>query len=155
MTKGNPSTSDTPLPVDCVSYRLRRAARIAAKTYDHALRPSGLRTTQFTLLASLDRLGDTSIGDLSDALAVDGTTLNRNLEVLVRRGLVEDIAVADDYDGRVRKVRLSTLGETAYAAALPLWRAAQHRVVGALEPEHWAGMKDQLLRIEEACMGED
>lgn len=148
MTNNIPASADFLEPVECISYRLRRAARTAAKFYDNALRPSGLRNTQFTLLVSLDDLGETSIGDLSEKLAIDGTTLTRNLEVLVRRGLVENIE-ADD--ARIRKVRLTGLGKETYEAAAPLWREAQNHVLGVVEPECWKGMRTQLRQIETAC----
>lgn len=135
-------------PTDCVSYRLRRAARIAGKCYDDALRPSGLRNTQFTLLASLDWLGETSIGDLSEELAIDGTTLTRNLEVLVRRGLVENVTAED---ARMRHIRLTDLGQQTYKKALPLWRKAQQRVLDTLEPGRWHEITQQLRKIETAC----
>lgn len=150
MAKSIPASADRLEPVDCVSYRLRRAARMAAKFYDKALRPCGLRNTQFTLLAALDDLGETSIGDLSEKLAIDGTTLTRNLEILVRRGLVENI---ETDDARVRNIRLTELGKQTYQAAVPLWREAQHHVLGALEPERWKGMRAELHRIEKACTG--
>ena len=150
MTKNILASDDLLEPAGCVSYRLRRAARMAARFYDHALKPSGLRNTQFTLLGSLDMLGETGIGDLSEELAVDGTTLTRNLEILVRRGLVENIE-ADD--GRVPNVRLTDLGKETYEEAVPLWRDAQRHMLEALEPERWAGMRTQLHRIEAACTG--
>lgn len=150
MTKSILASADLLEPGHCISYRLRRAARMAARFYDDALRPVGLRNTQFSLLVSLDDLGETSIGDLSEELATDGTTLTRNLEVLVRRGLVENIE-ADD--GRVRNVRLTGLGKKTYEEALPLWRAAQQHVLKALEAKRWTGMRAQLRRIETACTG--
>ena len=137
-------------PANCFSYRLRRAARLTAKSYDNALRPIGLRTTQFTLLVTLNHRGDTSIGDLSEALAIDGTTLTRNLDVLVRRGLVENI-VTDD--ARVRILRLTDHGKETYEEALPLWRDAQQRVLEALKPEHWIELRAQLQEIEAVCGG--
>lgn len=148
MTKSINASADFLEPTDCVSYRLRRAARMAARFYDNALRPSGLRNTQFTLLVSLDDLGETNIGDLSEELAIDGTTLTRNLEVLVRRGLVENI---EANDGRVRNVRLTDLGRETYEAAAPLWRDAQRHVLEALEPKRWSGMRSELRQIETAC----
>ncbi len=135
-------------PVDCVCYRLRRAARLAAKTYDGALKPTGLRNTQFALLGSLNKLGESSIGELSDRLATDGTTLTRNLEVLVRRGLIEDVA-ADD--ARVRVIRATELGKKTYVAALPLWREAQKQVLEAVGSKRWTEMRVELDKIEEAC----
>ena len=148
MTEKNKTPAVNLQPGSCVSYRLRRAARMTAIFYDNALKPIGLRNTQFTLVSSLNLLGEISIGDLSLKLATDGTTLNRNLEILVRRGLVENNQ-ADD--GRVRNVKLTRLGYQTYEAALPLWRAAQQQLLKAIEPDPWVEMVDQLSRIEDAC----
>ncbi len=150
MTESRLTAAHANQPVDCVSYRLRRAARKAARFYDTALRPSGLRNTQFSLLGALDVLGETSIGDLSEEFAIDATTLTRNLEILVRRGLVENIAAED---ARVRNLRLTNLGKETYDQAVPLWRQAQAHVLEALEPKRWAGMRAQLRQIEAACDG--
>ncbi len=150
MTESKITAAHANQPVDCVSYRLRRAARKTARFYDTALRPSGLRNTQFSLLAALDVLGETSIGDLSEELAIDATTLTRNLEILVRRGLVENIAAED---ARVRNLRLTGLGKQTYDQAVPLWREAQEHVLEALEPKRWTGMRAQLRQIEAACDG--
>jgi len=136
-------------PQDCVSYRLRRAARLAAKYYDAALKPINLRNTQFTLLAALSLLEDTSIGNLSEELAIDGTTLTRNLDVLVRRGLVKD---QPDEDGRVRNIRLTQVGQDTYDQALLLWEAAQNSIVEKLGGPQWQTMIGQLRDIEEASL---
>jgi DNA-binding MarR family transcriptional regulator len=50
----------------------------------HLRAPSGLRTTQFATLASLDRLGPMTISNLADALPLDRTTLGRNSQPLQR-----------------------------------------------------------------------
>ena len=96
-------------PGNCISYRLRRAARMTAKKFDDALRPLGIRNTQFTLLAAVNEMGPISIGALSEALATDSTTLNRNLEILSRRAFVEDAPMEDGAvkDGRVRAIDLA------------------------------------------------
>ena len=133
---------------DCVSYRLRRAARVAAKFYDNALKPCGLRNTQFTLLSALDHLSETNIGDLSEELAIDGTTLTRNLEVLRRRGLIEN-TVAED--GRMRTVHLTAAGRRAFGKAKPLWRKAQRTMLKAIGSGDWSEMQLRLNEIEAAC----
>lgn len=139
-------------PGDCISYRLRRAARIAAKRFDDALRPVGLRNTQFTLLAALQDLGATSIGALSGELATDSTTLTRNLDVLSRRGLVEDIPMED---GRVRAVRLTAEGQRVFEKALPLWRAMQAELLDVLAGDRWPEMMSELAEIEKASSTTD
>ena len=146
--KSNLKTADALNPADCVSSALRRAARTAARFYDDALRPSGLRSTQFTLLGALNTLGEASIGDLSERLAIDGTTLTRNLEILVRRGLVENVGAED---GRVRNIGLPGAGKTAFDEAAPLWRKAQRQVLDALGPARWVDVKSKLRKIESAC----
>jgi len=135
---------------DCVSYRLRRAARIAAKHYDTALKPSGLRNTQFSLLSALDHLDEISIGDLSHELATDGTTLNRNLDILIRRGLIKN-GVAED--GRVRTVTLTAAGRRKFKQAKPLWRSAQRTILKAIGSGDWNVMRSRLSEIEAACGG--
>jgi DNA-binding MarR family transcriptional regulator len=149
MTENSHISDNALQPMDCVCYRLRRVARLAAKTYDGALKPTGLRNTQFALLVSLNALGESSIGALSDGLATDGTTLTRNLKVLVRRGLIENVA-ADD--ARLRIVRVTELGKKTYLAALPLWHAAQKQVLEAVGSKRWAEMRVELDKIEGACV---
>lgn len=148
MIESRRTYADALDPGGCVSYRLRRAARIAAKSYDNALRPSGLRNTQFTLITALVGVDETNIGDLSEELAIDGTTLTRNLDLLVRRGLVENI---DADDGRVRNIRLTDLGKRTYEEALPMWREAQQQILETLGSEHWNEMRTKLQQIETAC----
>lgn len=136
-------------PGHCLNYRLRRAARMTAKAYDDALRPSGIRNTQFTLVAALQHLGETSIGALAETLATDSTTLTRNLDILVRRGFVEDVKVED---GRVRMARLTAAGVTVYETALPLWRGVQSRLLATLDGDLRDDLVAGLVKIEKACI---
>jgi len=45
--------------------------------------------TQFSILAAIARMGEASLKQLEDALAVDQTTLTRGLGLLERDGLIE------------------------------------------------------------------
>ena len=137
-------------PENCINYRLRRVARMTAKTFDEALKPAGIRNTQFTLLAALNQHGGASIGALSDMLAIDATTLTRNLDLLARRNLVDDVATGD---GRVRSVRLTRLGVSAYNRALPLWRETQKSLLKSLKSNRWPVVQGDLKEIEKACAG--
>ena len=103
------------------------------------------RFTQFTLLASLRRFKEVNIAELAEALAIDATTLTRNLDLLVKKGLVENVGMDD---GRIRNLRLSDLGNKTFEEALPLWQEAQHQVLVALEPEPWYVLRAQLGKIE-------
>jgi DNA-binding MarR family transcriptional regulator len=109
----------------CACFALRRAARAVTQLYDEALRPSGLRVTQFTVLQITSRLGSVALGQLARASAMDRTTLTRSLALLERDGLVEP---APRDDRRERRFRVTEPGEQALRAAFPRWERAQSRL---------------------------
>ena len=67
---------------DCTCNNLRKAARAVTQYYDDALRPSGIRATQFSLLSAIKEFGTVSIGALAEESVMDRTTLTRNLKLL-------------------------------------------------------------------------
>ena len=68
--------------------------RVVTQLYGDSLRPSGLRVTQFSILAAIARLGEASLKQLEDALAIDQTTLTRSLSLLDRDGVTHKAAPA-------------------------------------------------------------
>jgi DNA-binding MarR family transcriptional regulator len=113
----------------CVCFNLRKATRLVTQLYDAVLRPSGLRTTQFTVLVAVNLRGAVSMSTLADLLGMDRTTLTRNLKSLREAGLV---ASAAGEDRRSRLISLTDSGRTALETTLPLWREAQHRATELL-----------------------
>jgi DNA-binding MarR family transcriptional regulator len=106
----------------CHCYALRRAARLVTQHYDRILRPSGLRTTQFTLLVGLAQRGPIPLTRLAGMLGLERTSLTRNLKPLTAKGWV---TVVPDADRRVHSVGITAEGKAKARAALPLWRQAQ------------------------------
>src|ERR1700740_1272317 len=85
----DPLMPDTPQqPRDCVCMAVRQAARHVTQFYDRFLAPAGLRTTQFSILAKLKRLGPITINALAADMIMDRTTLGRNILPLEREGLI-------------------------------------------------------------------
>jgi DNA-binding MarR family transcriptional regulator len=97
--------------------------------YDDFLRPSGLRSTQFSLLMLVRGMGPIRVTDLAEEAVMDRTTLKRNLELLERDGLVR---IEPGEDARVREVSVTRAAEARLAAALPLWQKAQTHVTTEL-----------------------
>src|ERR1700749_4963115 len=95
----------SPIPsLPCMSASLRRASRVVTQLYEDALRPTGLRGTQFTVLQALSLAGEVTQGDLGRILAMDSTTLTRTLTILSRHGW---IAKRRGQDRREWRMRLS------------------------------------------------
>lgn len=121
----------------CACANLRKAARAVTQLFDAGLAPSGLKATQFTLLVTSRLSGEATINGLAERMAMDRTTLSRNIKPLVRKGLLE---VSPGGDGRTRLVRISPEGERALDEAYPMWQAAQEKVVGALGEERYEAL---------------
>ena len=118
----------------CLCASLRRASRVLTQVYEDALRPAGLRATQFTVLQALSLTGEVLHGELGEILAMDSTTLTRTLEILSRRGW---IAKRTGKDLRERWVRLTKAGLTAFEKALPLWEKTQSDLRRRLGDAQW------------------
>ena len=128
----------------CVCNTLRMAARAVTQLYDDLLRPSGLRVTQFSILAAIARMGDANLRQLEVALAIDQTTLTRSLNLLEREGVIER---ASHPDGRVKAMRLTSKGRRALVAARPLWAKAQGKVLRELGANAWADAERRLTHL--------
>jgi DNA-binding MarR family transcriptional regulator len=113
----------------CACFNLRKAARAVTSFYDEALRPTGLRATQFGLLSITKALGSVPVSQLADAAVMDRTTLTRNLKPLEKRGLVR---VRSGADRRVHEVTITARGRRVWATAVPLWVGAQRRFIDGL-----------------------
>jgi DNA-binding MarR family transcriptional regulator len=110
----------------CTCLKLRRAARQATQVFDDRLQRVGLTIGQFGVMAqvygnSLSR-PPLTMKELSNAVGMDPTTLNRTLKPLETSGLVS--TAPDPRDRRARCVQLTTAGRERLAQAMPLWRAA-------------------------------
>ena len=137
------ANDQTPNVQDCACLNLRQASRTVTQAYDNALRPHGLRATQFSLLAALQQNGEAPLSKLAQALVMDRTTLTRGLTPLKDKGL---IATSNDDDARVTLVSLTPAGRNLFIEALPSWQAAQERFVSNLGNETWETLLQALNR---------
>jgi DNA-binding MarR family transcriptional regulator len=128
----------------CVCNTLRMVTRVVTQLYDDILRPSGLRVTQFSILASIARLDEANLKQLEDALAIDQTTLTRSLNLLARNGVIER---ASHPDGRIKAMRLTAKGRRALQVARPLWAQAQDKVIRELGTTAWADAERRLRHL--------
>ncbi|MEM7426271.1 MAG: MarR family winged helix-turn-helix transcriptional regulator [Pseudomonadota bacterium] len=110
----------------CAHANLRQATRVLSQLYDAALKPSGVKATQFTILAVLEARGQLPLTRLAESLVMDRTTLTRNLQPLVKKGW---LAIEREQDERVRLVSLTGSGRAVLSDATPLWREVQSRIV--------------------------
>jgi DNA-binding MarR family transcriptional regulator len=132
-------------PADCNCLALRQAARHVSQFYDQFLVPSGLRTSQYSILARLQRKGAMTINSLAAELVMDRTTLGRNILPLQRDGL---IAVGPGKsDRRSKEVRLTDLGAARFRVAFKSWQEAQARFESGFGVDRSKKLRDLLHEV--------
>jgi DNA-binding MarR family transcriptional regulator len=132
-------------PGDCNCLAVRQAARHITQFYDGLLAPSGLRTTQFSILAKLRQLGPMPITALAQQMVMDRTTLGRNILPLERDGLIA--VEPDKRDKRSKMLRLTEAGAARFRAATKAWVQAQTQFETAFGAERTAAMRALLHAV--------
>jgi len=110
---------------DCNCLAIRSAARHMTQFYDQLLAGTGLRATQFSILAALSELAPLTINGLAKVMVMDRTTLGRNILPLERDGLIRIAPAAGDR--RAKELHLTKAGAKRLQVALKEWSAAQSR----------------------------
>src|SRR5919108_1255751 len=77
----------------CACLGFRKASRSVTQLYDHFLAPIGLRSTQLVVLLGAYVLGSSNLRELADELAMDRSTLTRNLKPLITQKLLRTVTV--------------------------------------------------------------
>ncbi len=132
----------------CACNQLRRATRGITALYESALAPSRLKATQLPILVGLGSGGDLSVSTLAEALALDRTTLTRNLKVLEDRGLIRTYEHEDD--ARVRMVAITLEGSALLTGALARWEEVQKHVEAQFGRDRLKALGDELAALSEA-----
>jgi len=130
----------------CLNFQLRRTSRLLGRYYDDALRPLGLRGTQFNLLAVLAQTGPIAITAFADLVGMERSAVARNLKPIERRKLV---TVTPGKDKRTRTVTLAPAGRRKLEEALPEWDQAQTQLIRKM-PNRASGLVQALAKIRTA-----
>jgi len=132
----------------CTCGSLRKASRRISQFYDAALAPVGIKSTQFSILAEVERgsiEGPLSMCELATAMVMDRSTLGHNLRPLERDDLL--CLRLTLTDRRKRHVALTKKGKATLLRARRLWRTAEGRFEKIFGKRHAADLREVLLYI--------
>ncbi len=133
MTPARRGTS----PQGCTSFKLRQLVRRVSQHFDLEVAKAGLKTTQYSLLSHVLKLGPIRPGALAQAMTMDASTLTRNLKPLLSAGWVE---LQAGPDGRSRSVSITQAGRDKRVEAQRRWRVAQEGLNQKLGVERVAAL---------------
>lgn len=147
-----PAEKPVPKPSICVCLNVRRASRAITKIYDQALKPSGLKVTQFSVLMNIDAYGPLNTSTLAKILMLERTTLVRNLKLLERAGFIED---SPSPDPRERQISITGSGRHAIREAETHWRAVQRQMKQQIGTEQLQMLGQLVTVLEGMSEGHD
>ncbi len=134
---------------ECLCFNIRKASRMVTQIYDEIMQETGLRGTQFTILANIAGYQLLTISVLAEKLVMDRTTLTRNLKPLERQRL---IVITPGEDRRTRSIQLSACGHQTLASALPLWRQAQQKITKQMGKKRLNHLIKELRSLEKMTL---
>ncbi len=131
---------------ECTCFNLRKASRVITQLFDKAIKPWGLRGTQFSILAVLSAYGPEAITILSEVLVMDRTTLTRNLKPMENAGLIK---ITRGNDLRSKTVSMTKKGQRTFTKTFPHWEKTQTRIIGKLGQKRFNSLIKDLSEISE------
>lgn len=137
-------------PRGCTSLKVRQLSRRVSQHFDRVLAGVDLKTTQFSLLSMVVKLGPLRPGELAARLRMDASTLTRNLQPLIAHGW---LCLGPGDDGRRRLVAATDSGRTKQTEAKHHWKQAQtafNRKLGSERVARLHALIDECL----AALGE-
>jgi DNA-binding MarR family transcriptional regulator len=109
----------------CTNLQLRQLTRRVSQRYDAEMAHIGLKTTQYSLLSYVAKLGPIRPADLAKAMEMEPSTLTRNLKLLITAGWVE---LGAGEDGRSRSICVTPAGREKRGQAQRHWKQAQEHL---------------------------
>ena len=132
----------------CLNFNLRRTARAVTQYYDEALKPTGVKVTQFTILMAIASRTDHSITNIAQLAQVDRTTLTRSLKILASDKFI-DIRKAQP--GNKRRVSITPQGIKKMKQIYPYWFRAQRNLAKMLTPQKTRSLRHLLTDAKAAA----
>src|SRR5260370_21509973 len=101
---------------NCLAMRVRMVARSVSAIYEQAMASHDVTIAQVNMLTALGEVGPCAPGKIGEVLQLERSTVSRNLDLLIQKGLVD--AVSSDAKG-IREVALTPAGNGKIEALLP------------------------------------
>jgi DNA-binding MarR family transcriptional regulator len=133
-----------PVGRECIGLKARMLSRLISGIYDEAMSGVGLKVSQFTVLVAVVNREKSRPSELAKILAMDESTLSRNVERMCARGWLR---VEPDADRRSHRIKITDKGMTLIRKAYPAWQNAQQQVKACLGADGVAALESALRKL--------
>ena len=138
------------LPQGCTNFKLRQLLRSVSRLYEAQMAPTGIKTTQYSLLSHLLTLGPVAPSELAQQMGLDASTLTRNLRPLIDQGYA---AQGPGADARSRQITLTDAGRAKHAQARQHWKRAQLSLNERLGTKQVVALHSMIEQLQSALDG--
>jgi len=131
---------------NCLFAKTRTVSRYITNLYTQALKEVSMTPVQYSMLTAIQILEEANINDLSSALKMDRTTINRNLKPLIREGLV---FMNESSDKRERLISITNEGKELYQKGYKNWKQAQcdfQNILGEEKRDEMSKLLDDIIK---------
>ncbi|WP_024904239.1 MarR family winged helix-turn-helix transcriptional regulator [Robbsia andropogonis] len=135
-------------PSLCYCLASRQSARYLSRLFDEHLAPSGLSSSQFSLLVSLASAKTLTIVQLAEFMVMERTTLVRALKPLQQSGWVLNQLPTS---GRAMILTLTPAGQIKVKEAAQLWKAAQQAFENLIGKDRAVALRSELQNVKKIC----
>ncbi|MCP4136726.1 MAG: winged helix-turn-helix transcriptional regulator [bacterium] len=117
------------LSQQCLSFKTKKLSRLVVQKYDDALRKTGIRSTQLTILIAIRLQEPVNMNQLAESVSMDRSTAIRGCNALEKEGYV---SLSPGEDRRYKFAELTAQGKKKITEAYPLWQDVQNSVSGII-----------------------
>lgn len=126
---------------------LLKAAQAVVGYFSRVKEVTGLTLNQYALLVAVALAGESTVNQLAANLALDQTTVSRNLIPLKKQLL---IGSAPGKDRRTRIIALTPAGKMKLSQGLPYWQGDQQRFMERVGEAEWKELTDRLNQMRQS-----
>ncbi|MFT4307540.1 MAG: MarR family winged helix-turn-helix transcriptional regulator [Microbacterium sp.] len=146
VTDAPPAQPEEPEHQRHTGYLIRRAQQLHVAAWTRIV-STDISSVQYSILASLDRVGQASQRELCDEIDLDRSTIADLVSRMERRGLIE--RWRDPQDARRNTVALTPFGRAERLRLMPLVDDVQRELTASLSETD----RRELHRILRALLG--
>jgi DNA-binding MarR family transcriptional regulator len=132
---------------ECLGFRARLLSRVITALYDDALAEVGLKVSQFSVLVAIANREETQPAELAKFLAMDESTLSRNVARMCGRGWLR--LERGEGDRRSHQITVTEKGMALLRKGYPAWQKAQNQVAHKLGPDGVAALKSVVRKLRQ------
>ena len=135
--------------IPCYYLKLRWAEMLSRNFYNKRMKDCGITGRQFTLLFIIKYNGGSSLSELGDMMNLDRSTINRSIQPLLKKSLLEDRKAEGQ---RNSSIWLTEHGEEVFNESSKSWNKAQEdfaKLFTKEELEKFDSTLELLKRLED------